>query len=58
VSEAKAVRDLRREYRRRRGEILEDPELSWEAKMRATKELFERFRERQAELEAEIGGVA
>jgi hypothetical protein len=55
VSEPKALRDLRREYRRRRAELLEDPELSWEKKMIRIKELFEEYRKRQAEREDEQG---
>ena len=40
---------LEREYRRKRAAILEDPELSWEKKMRSLLELFNRYRDRQEE---------
>ena len=40
---AKELRDLERRYRRERAEILDDPGLSWEKKMRAVSELFERY---------------
>jgi hypothetical protein len=45
----KELRRLEREYRRERAAILEDPELSWEQKMRAVLELFNRYRNRQEE---------
>ena len=57
MSKAKAIRDLEREYRRRRAELLEDPGLSWEKKMRGIEELFEEYRKRQAELEDEQGAA-
>jgi hypothetical protein len=47
VSPPKRLRDLEREYRRVRTAILEDPDLSWEKKMRAVLELFNRYRDRQ-----------
>ncbi len=58
VSKAKDLRDLEREYRRRRAELLEDPALSWEKKMRAIKELFEEYRKREANLVEDEQGAA
>jgi hypothetical protein len=57
MSKAKAIRDLEREYRHRRSELLEDPSLSWEKKMLGIKELFEEYRKRQADLEDEQGAA-
>lgn len=51
----KTLRDLQRTYRQERALLLEDRGLSWEAKMRATRELFERYRARQAEIEMTTG---
>ena len=45
----KELRRIEREYRRERAAILEAPELSWEKKMRALLELFNRYRDRQEE---------
>jgi hypothetical protein len=49
--------DLEREYRKRRSELLEDPALSWEKKMRGLKDLFEEYHKRQADLEDEQGAA-
>ena len=57
MSESKAVRDLRREYRQRRSELLEDPALSWEKKMLGIRELYAEFRKRQEDLEDEQGAA-
>jgi hypothetical protein len=43
----KELRRLEREYRRERAAILEYPELSWEQKMRAVLELFNRYWNRE-----------
>ncbi len=57
VSGKKDLRDLERAYRAERAEILEDPGLSWEAKMRKIRELFERYRQRRDELDARAKGA-
>jgi hypothetical protein len=57
MSKAKDLRELEREYRKRRSELLEDPALSWEKKMLAIRELYADFRERQESLEDEQGAA-
>jgi hypothetical protein len=57
VSKAKAIRDLEREYRQQRSELLEDPALSWEKKMLAIRDLYADFRKRQDSLEDEQGAA-
>jgi hypothetical protein len=57
MSQTKDLRDLEREYRERRAELLEDPVLSWEKKMLAIRELYADFRKRQEDLEDEQGAA-
>ena len=49
----KRVRDLEREYRLQRAQILGDEKLSWEAKMRNVKRLHERYSAQLDTLEEE-----
>ena len=49
----KRVRDLEREYRQQRAQILGDEKLSWEAKMRSVKRLHERYSAQLDTLEEE-----
>jgi hypothetical protein len=57
MSKAKDLRNLEREYRQRRSELLEDSALSWEKKMLAIRELYADFRKRQEDLEDEKGAA-
>ena len=50
--QAKTLEELERTYRRRKLEIREDPDLSWEKKELTVKVLGEGFHRRRKEMEA------